>query len=306
MEKLVSIVLPIYNGEKYMRQSIDSVINQTYKNWELIIIDDCSMDNTAEIAKEYSREDKRIRYYRNDYNLKLPKGLNRGFSLAKGEYLTWTSDDNLYFPTAIERMVKLLESEHTDFVFASCDIIDEIGNKTGIIQAPKEKYKDYILCYHYVGACFLYTREVYEVIGDYNPDKFLAEDYDYWVRIFCKFDVSNIQEVLYKYRMNAESLSSTHSNEEVSSVIEGIILENMKSFGKLSDEQKFLIYLRLNDFRSIKKEKKEKNRYRKKMLYYYYKMHKMELLKVILLTPIHKVIGDKNYKNLKAKIKKDD
>ena len=84
MESLISIVLPIYNGEKYMRKSIDSVLAQTYANWELLIIDDGSTDNTAIIAQEYAAKDHRIRYYKNPENMRLPRTLNRGFSLAKG------------------------------------------------------------------------------------------------------------------------------------------------------------------------------------------------------------------------------
>ena len=101
MESLISIVLPIYNGEKYMRKSIDSVLAQTYANWELLIVDDGSTDNTAIIAQEYAANDSRIRYYKNSENMRLPKTLNRGFSLAWGDFLTWTSDDNYYYPTAL-------------------------------------------------------------------------------------------------------------------------------------------------------------------------------------------------------------
>ena len=125
MGELVSIVLPIYNGEKYMRQSIDSVIAQTYTNWELLIVDDGSTDGTAAIAMEYAEKDARIRYHKNPQNMRLPRTLNRGFSLAKGDYLTWTSDDNYYYPTAIEKMVNCLKNDQREFVFASCDIIDE-------------------------------------------------------------------------------------------------------------------------------------------------------------------------------------
>ena len=108
MDDLISIVLPIYNGEKYMKQSIDSVINQTYANWELLIVDDGSTDNTAAIAREYAEKDNRIKYYKNPQNMRLPKTLNRGFSLATGDYLTWTSDDNYYYPTALEKMYTTL------------------------------------------------------------------------------------------------------------------------------------------------------------------------------------------------------
>ena len=88
MSQLISIVLPIYNGEKYMRQSIDSIIGQTYQNWELLIVDDSSTDGTAAIAAEYVQKDSRIQYYKNPQNMRLPRTLNRGFSLAKGAYLT--------------------------------------------------------------------------------------------------------------------------------------------------------------------------------------------------------------------------
>lgn len=84
MEQLISIVLPIYNGEKYMRLSIDSIIAQTCADWELLIVDDGSADNTAVIAQEYASRDSRIQYYKNTENMGLPKTLNRGFSLTRG------------------------------------------------------------------------------------------------------------------------------------------------------------------------------------------------------------------------------
>ena len=101
MNDLISIVLPVYNGERFLRESIDSVLAQTYTNWELLIVDDCSTDNTAAIVHEYVQKDSRVQYYKNEKNLRLPRNLNRGFSLARGDYLTWTSDDNVFWPTAL-------------------------------------------------------------------------------------------------------------------------------------------------------------------------------------------------------------
>lgn len=124
MEELISIVLPVYNGEKYLRESIDSVLAQTYKNWELLIVDDCSTDSSAAIAKEYASKDRRIYYYRNENNLRLPRNLNKGFRLAKGDYLTWTSDDNKFKPMALEKMYDALKNnQDAQFVFASCRVI---------------------------------------------------------------------------------------------------------------------------------------------------------------------------------------
>lgn len=264
---LVSIVLPVYNGEKYLSLSIESIIAQTYENWELIIIDDCSTDNSAMIAKEFAEKDSRINYYKNEVNLKLPKGLNKGFSLSKGEYLTWTSDDNLYLPEALEKMVSTLKSEKTDFVFATCDVIDADGKVVEIIKAPKE-YKKSIIASNCVGACFMYTRKVYETIGDYNPDLFLVEDYDYWLRIFGKFDVSNIEETLYQYRWHDGSLTSTERTEKINTVCEEVILKNVKTYGKLDWQQKYYLYFGLNNKRAVFADKKVRNKYKFKYNFY--------------------------------------
>ena len=267
LNSLVSIVLPIYNGEKYMRQSIESVINQTYKNLELIIIDDCSSDNTPAIAQEYAEKDNRIRYYRNETNLKLPRGLNRGFSLSKGEYLSWTSDDNLYLPTAIERMVSAIETEKADFVFATCDVINENDEIVEIIKAPKD-FKDAIIGGDFVGACFLYTRNVYETVGDYDVNKFLVEDYDYWLRIFYRFNVFNIEDVLYKYRWHDGALTSTEKKDRINSMCEKVLWDNIVNYTPLSLKMKYYFYNQLNNLRQSKETKKEKNKYRFKAKLY--------------------------------------
>ena len=128
LDKLISIVLPVYNGAEFLNQSIDSIIRQTYTNWELLVLDDCSTDNTPNIVKEYVKKDSRIHYYRNEQNLKLPGNLNKGFSLSKGDYLTWTSDDNMFHDNALEVMYKTITSQKVDLVYASYNIIDEKGN----------------------------------------------------------------------------------------------------------------------------------------------------------------------------------
>ena len=245
-----------------MRQSIESVIYQTYKNWELIIIDDCSTDSTPAIAKEYAAKDNRIRYYRNETNLKLPRGLNRGFSLSKGEYLTWTSDDNLFNPNALAVMVDTIIEKEADFVFASCDVIDENG-KVFQTMGIDPNYKQSIIGGNCVGACFMYTRTIYETVGEYNPEMFLVEDYDYWLRIFAEFDVFGITQVLYKYRMHAESLTNT-KKELISAACEKMLLSNISRFGKLSLRQKYYLYYHLNRLCSDRKSKDERNKYRKK------------------------------------------
>lgn len=248
MEALVSIVLPVYNGERYLRESIDSVIAQTYQNWELLILDDCSTDSSALIAKEYVSQDKRIKYYKNESNLKLPGNLNRGFSLATGDYLTWTSDDNRYKPQAIECMVNTLASNNGDFTFASCRVIDENGNEIEYIMVS-ENSKKVIVGANPVGACFMYTRRAYESVGEYDPNLTLVEDFDYWQRIFSKFGAITISEILYEYRWHPGALTSTMKKDQFNKTLEATLLKNVSAFGKLDFIEKYYYYRGLNNCR---------------------------------------------------------
>lgn len=245
MSDLVSIVLPVYNGEKYLKKSINSIINQTYKNWELLILDDCSTDSTSIIAKDFEKKDSRIKYYKNNINLRLPKNLNRGFSLANGNYLTWTSDDNMFLPDAIEKMVNKLKTDKTDFTFASCRIIDADDNPIEYIMVNKNS-PECIIGHNCVGACFMYTRNVYKTIGDYNPEYTLVEDYDYWQRIFQKFSVSPIEEILYLYRMHTDALTSTMNKETFYKTLKKMLIKNHVGFNNPSLIQNYYYYRGLN------------------------------------------------------------
>ncbi len=242
MSELISIILPVYNGEKYLAESIDSILAQTYKEWELLILDDCSTDNSAKIAKEYADKDTRIHYYRNEKNLKLPRNLNKGFSLAKGDYLTWTSDDNKYRPTALEKMYNvLINNPNEKFVFASCRIINDVGEEIEYIMV-NEASKKRIIGSNPVGACFMYTREVYEKVGDYNQELPLVEDFDYWQRIYVNYGAAIIEEILYDYRWHDGALTSTMMKDQFYQNLEKMLLKNRKGFGKVSAEEKYYYY----------------------------------------------------------------
>ena len=263
---LISIVLPVYNGERFLRTSIESCINQTYKNWELLIIDDGSSDNSVLIAQEYAKMDSRIFSYQNPQNLKLPKTLNRGFSFAKGEYLTWTSDDNLYHPQALERMMYLLQNTDAEFVFAECAIIDESGNRISSITAPKD-YRSAIWDHNFVGACFLYSRSVYDLVGEYDTNLFLGEDYDYWLRIFSNFSVGYVDEELYQYRRHDKSLSATQKAGQYEAV-EKVLLKNFKGNVHCEKLDKFYFYRGLHRSRSLRSIWNGKYKYLPQLLGY--------------------------------------
>jgi glycosyltransferase involved in cell wall biosynthesis len=205
----VSIILPTFNGSKYIRTSIESCLKQTFKDFELIIVDDASTDETPNIVKSY--DDPRIKYIRNGQNQRLPGSLNIGFAHAKGDFLTWTSDDNFFLPKAIERMLKVLEAYRYDFVYADNFIFkddDLKGAKRLVLDEYTQLSKS-----NCIRACFLYTRRVMNQVGGYDPDMELIEDYDFWVRVSKKFYMYHLKEALYYYRYHEEQLYTARNKE---------------------------------------------------------------------------------------------
>ncbi len=205
-QPLVSIIIPTYNRAHILAYAVRSVLDQTYTNLELIIVDDNSPDNTRAVVDSFN--DDRISYVRNEPNLKLPRTLNKGFSLAKGRYLTWTSDDNLYASDAIAKMVTALETGSCDFVYADYFLFADLDDGGNPIDARHERLPDrqQLGKSNQVGACFLYTRRVYEQVGEYDPELFLVEDYDYFIRISQHFATCHIPEPLYYFRRDDDTL----------------------------------------------------------------------------------------------------
>lgn len=202
----VSIVLPSFNGEIYIRESIESVINQTFTDWELIIVDDCSTDGTLHIAEEYARKEERIKVVHNKKNQKLPESLNIGFRHAAGRYLTWTSDDNMYLSHALEEMNRYLdEHEEVPMVCTGMLFMNED------MQYVKEfiPYNSVQMCVQdTVGACFMYRREVLADVGEYSREFFCVEDYEYWIRILIRYNaIGYIPHIFYLYRRHKNSLT---------------------------------------------------------------------------------------------------
>lgn len=205
-QSLVSIVLPTYKRAHLLAQAIRSVLGQTHANLELIVVDDNSPDDTAAVVQSF--DDPRIRYVKNDPNLKLPRALNRGFAMARGDYLTWTSDDNLMAPTAIEKMVGALAGGDCDFVYADYWMFSEQDADGRPVDPQHDLLPDTLQLDkgNHIGACFLYTRALYEAVGDYDPELFLVEDYDYFLRAARQFRFCHIAEPLYYFRRDDATL----------------------------------------------------------------------------------------------------
>ncbi len=208
---MISIVLPVYNGEDNLEASIRSVLKQSYHDFELIIVNDCSTDGTADVISRMMAEDSRIRCISNETNQKLPASLNIGFREARGDYFTWTSDDNRYHEDALKIMVEALEKNpKVGMVYCRYTAIDENENELPeVYQGTPEE----LIWGNHVGACFLYRSTVAKQVGEYDTGLFLAEDYDYWLRIYSVSEIIYIPQKLYYYKIHSRSLTSTRVEE---------------------------------------------------------------------------------------------
>lgn len=217
-QPLVSIILPTYNGSRYLSEAIDSCLAQTCQSWELIVVDDCSSDVTPEIIASYVARDPRIQSIRHTSNQKLPASLNTGHAAARGSYLTWISDDNRFLPPAIEEMTRFLENHPTvGVVYADCVLIDDTGQYLRDFPAQPASRLAYM---NALRACFLYRRSVYETLGGYDTELFLAEDYEYWLRAYRQFELAPFHKILYQYRWHDQSLTKSVSRRAVRASIE--------------------------------------------------------------------------------------
>lgn len=219
----VSIVMPVYNGERFLRRSIESVIGQTFLDWELLIVNDCSSDSSPDIMRQYAQKDSRIRVIDNLRNQKLPRSLNIGFENASGEYWTWTSDDNIYDSRAIETMVDYLDThQNVGLVYTDMHYIDENEEILSEFKLPTDTF----LLEDVVGASFMYRAECAREVGGYDPDVFLVEDYDYWLRLRQVAEVARIPQFLYWYRLHPDSLT-LRRHADVKQVLQKMRLKHL-------------------------------------------------------------------------------
>lgn len=240
---LVSIVLPVYNGARYLAESIQSCLDQTYANWELIIVDDASTDDTPAIIAGFAARDSRVRSLRHETNKRLPATLNDGFAQARGAYLTWTSDDNRYRSEALATLVRALDAKpDAAFVYAGYDVIDDDGRyvQTNHAQPPARFIQGYDAV-----PCFLYRRAVYEELGGYADDLFLAEDYEYWLRMYAtRHTMLPLPDTLYEYRRHARSLTDEYRGRTFAAA-ERALLRNLPRLAWAGRSARGAAYLHL-------------------------------------------------------------
>lgn len=209
MNKIVSIIMGIYNCEQTLSQTIDTIIKQTYHNWELIMCDDDSTDKTYEIAYEYAREDKRIKLIKNQYNVGLAKTLNNCLEHCIGDYIMRHDGDDLMVNDRIEKQVDYMNSNDCDVCGSGAYIFDESG-VWGLRQpiAIPDK-KSMILGTPFIHPTVIMKRDRLLDVGGYSDNELTRqrlEDYNLWIKFFERdFILRNIQEPLIYFREDKNS-----------------------------------------------------------------------------------------------------
>ena len=215
----VSILLPAYNAAQYLKETLDSIVNQIYRDFEVLLIDDGSTDGTQSIAKYFARIDNRVKYYKNEKNLGLIKTLNKGLSLASGEYIVRMDADDIMDADRLLKQIKYMESHPECFVCGGQ--MTYIGELRGNAPYLPCAYEDlYILsltnCPLYHPTVIIRNRVFQEFGFRYNDNYKHAEDYKLWSDIVFSYpnSIANINDVVLYYRISKDQITSKFEKEQ--------------------------------------------------------------------------------------------
>ena len=208
MNDLVSIIMPSYNTEKFIVDTINSVLNQTYKNWELIIVDDCSTDDTINIIKQFN--DGRIKFFQNDKNSGAAISRNKALTEAKGKWIAFLDSDDLWYPEKLEKQIKFMKENDYHFSYTNYEEIDEKSNSLNrLITGPRKISKRKMYNYCWPGCLtVMYDAETVGLIQIKDIKK--NNDYAMWLQVCKKEKCYLLDECLAKYRKGRTGSISNH------------------------------------------------------------------------------------------------
>lgn len=205
---LVSIIMPTYNCGKFIERTIDSIINQTYDNWELIIVDDCSSDNTEEVMKKY-KNDKRVNYVKLEKNSGAAVARTESMKRANGNYMAFLDSDDLWYPEKLEKQLKFMKENNYDFTCTAYEQIDENDELLNKIIRTKTKanYNRILLDCPVGNSTVMYN---VDSLGKFEvPNIRKRNDDALWLQIIKKAKyIYGYDEILMKYRIRQNSISS--------------------------------------------------------------------------------------------------
>ena len=210
MSELVSIITPTYNAEKFIAETLKSVQNQTYQNWEMILVDDASTDETVKIISDFVEKDSRIKLFKLEKN--SGNGFARNIALEKavGKYIAYLDADDLWFPNKLEKQIQFLKENNLHFTFSFYDCIDEEGNSLKRrVEAPLNLTYDELFFCNYVGnLTAIYDADYFGKIVIEATQK--RQDWRLWLTILKQIQVTKpVPESLAFYRIRKDSISSS-------------------------------------------------------------------------------------------------
>lgn len=226
----VSVIMPIYNSKKYLRESIESVIHQTYRDWELLAVNEYgSDDGSAEIIGEYEKIDHRIHLIQNSRRLGLAESLNRGFQAAKGKYLARLDADDLAWPERFEKQVQYLEAHPNVGICGTYQ--HHFGNHTDWIHkpplTPAQCRAGLLFGCDLCHSTLMLRRKTVVENHLYYDNSYLAEDYELWTRALYVTDIANLPEVLGEYRIGEDNITNA-KKEKLNTESGYIVAANLK------------------------------------------------------------------------------
>jgi len=205
----ISVVMSVFNEKKYLEKAIKSIINQSFSNFEFIIIDDGSADGSAEMLDDWAKEDKRIKII-HQKNIGLTKSLNKGIKIARGKYIARMDADDISMPTRLEKEINYLKKNpKTVLVSSFVKIIDEkgheIGELTPAVTYDKIKKMSIFSCQIYHSSS-MFGKKIFEKIGGYNEKYIYAQDIELWFKFMKAYQVANIPEFLLLWRKSPKGI----------------------------------------------------------------------------------------------------
>lgn len=246
---LVSVIMSVYNSEKYVEESVRSIMKQSYSNLEVLIADDCSTDNSYEILLKLANEDSRIKLIKNSSNLKLAKTLNKLISLCKGKYIARMDSDDISHPDRIKEQLKFLENNlDIDFCGTNAIIINENGKERGTTKIPTGATD----CKNYFryGNVFIHPSVMLraDILQKnlYSENFKYAQDYELWGRLLFKENKKglNLNQNLLYYRVS--TIQVTHSHREEQAKLAASVL-NIYKIEEIEDLEKHKSIFFFND-----------------------------------------------------------
>ncbi|MES2416416.1 MAG: glycosyltransferase [Patescibacteria group bacterium] len=229
MEKLVSIILPTYNGSQRIEMALESVLAQKYSNWELLVLDDGSQDNTASIVDIFVKKDARIKYIKNEVNLGIQKTLNKGLKEAKGEYIARIDDDDVWCDqNKLNEQILFLE-KNTEYVLVGTGVIIVDENNRELFryllpQTDSEIRKNILSKNCFIHSSVLFKKDKVMQIGGYDEsiNTRHVEDYDLWLRLGLNGKFANIPSYAVMFKLHNASISAQNKIEQYKKIFKVI------------------------------------------------------------------------------------